>query len=254
MNDKTIRRRHREVKITPNYLKYPEGSVLIETGDTKVVCAASVDDRVKDWLRGRGRGWVTAEYAMLPRANANRGLREGQFGRWPSGRSQEIQRIIGRCLRAGVWPARLGERTITLDCDVLQADGGTRTASITGSFVALALALDRLVKEGKVKRRPLKGAIAAVSVGIVGGRVLLDLDYSEDSTADVDLNIAGDDNGRIVEIQGTAEGDPYSVDDLSKMLEVGIEGVADICRLQREALGSAGVDLGALIERREDLK
>ncbi|MBW2276961.1 MAG: ribonuclease PH, partial [Deltaproteobacteria bacterium] len=199
------------------------------------------------------RDWVTAEYAMLPRANANRGLREGQFGRWPSGRSQEIQRVIGRCLRAGVWPARLGERTITLDCDVIQADGGTRTASITGSFVALALALDGLVKEGKVKKRPLKGAIAAVSVGIVGGSVLLDLDYSEDSTADVDLNIAGDDHGRIVEVQGTAEGEPYTVDDLGQMLEIGIEGVADMCRLQRAALRSAGVDLDALIERREDL-
>jgi ribonuclease PH len=191
---------------------------------------------------------------MLPRANANRGLREGQFGRWPSGRSQEIQRIVGRCLRAGVWPARLGERTITVDCDVIQADGGTRTASITGGFVALALALDKLAKEGKVKRRPLRSAIAAVSVGIVDGRVLLDLDYSEDSTADVDLNIAGDDKGRIVEVQGTAEGNPYSVDELGQMIQLGIEGVAEMCKLQREALRSAGVDLGGLIERREDLR
>jgi ribonuclease PH len=254
MTDRANERRHREVRITPNYLKHPEGSALIETGDTKVVCAASVEDRVKEWLRGRGRGWVTAEYAMLPRANANRGLREGQFGRWPSGRSQEIQRVVGRCLRAGVWPARLGERTITVDCDVLQADGGTRTASITGGFVALALALHKLVEEGKVKRRPLKGAIAAVSVGIVGGSVLLDLDYEEDSSADVDLNIAGNDRGQIVEVQGTAEGEPYSIDDLGKMIQLGIEGVADMCRLQSEALAGAGVDLGALIERREDLK
>jgi len=244
---------HRDVRITPNFLKHPEGSVLIEIGDTKVICAASVEDRVKDWLRGRGRGWVTAEYAMLPRANANRGLREGQFGRWPSGRSQEIQRIVGRCLRAGVWPARLGERTITVDCDVIQADGGTRTASVTGGFVALALALDRLVKEGKVKRRPLRSAVAAVSVGIVSGRVMMDLDYAADSSADVDLNIAGDERGRIIEVQGTAEGEPYTAAQLTEMIQLGIAGIDEMCTVQREALARVGVDLGGLIERREEL-
>jgi ribonuclease PH len=244
---------HREVRITPHFLKHPEGSVLIETGDTKVVCTASVDDRVKDWLRGRGRGWVTAEYAMLPRANANRGLREGQFGRWPSSRSQEIQRLIGRSLRAAVWPARLGERTITVDCDVLQADGGTRTASITGGFTALVLALDKLVKKGQVKRQPLKRMIAAISVGIVEGRVLLDLDYAEDSTADVDLNIAGDDRGLIVEVQGTAEGEPYTAADLATMTGLGLAGIADLIRIQREVLERADVDVGRLIERPEDL-
>ena len=253
MTDRVNAERHREIRITPHFLKHPEGSVLIETGDTKVVCAASVDDRVKEWLRGKGRGWVTAEYAMLPRANANRSLREGQFGRWPSSRSQEIQRLIGRCLRAAVWPARLGERTITVDCDVLQADGGTRTASITGGFVALTIALDKLVKAKKAKLRPLKRMIAAVSVGLVGERVLLDLDYSEDSTADVDLNIAGDDRGQIIEVQGTAEGEPFSAAQLARMTELGLTGVDALCRAQQQALEQAGVDLAALIERREEL-
>jgi ribonuclease PH len=253
MTDRAKPEQLREIRITPHFLKHPEGSVLVETGDTKVVCAASVDDRVKEWLRGKGRGWVTAEYAMLPRANANRNLREGQFGRWPSSRSQEIQRLIGRCLRAAVWPARLGERTITVDCDVLQADGGTRTASITGGFVALAIALDKLVRAKKAKLRPLKRMIAAVSVGIVGERVLLDLDYSQDSTADVDLNIAGDDRGQIVEVQGTAEGEPFSAAQLARMTELGLAGIASICRAQQRSLEQAGVDLEAMIERREDL-
>lgn len=244
---------HRQVRITPNYLKYPEGSVLIENGDTIVLCAASVEERVKEWLRGRGRGWVTAEYAMLPRANANRGLREGQFGRWPSPRSQEIQRLVGRSLRASVWPARIGERTITIDCDVLQADGGTRTTSVNGGFVALAIALDRLVKARKAKPRPLKRAIAAVSVGIVNGNVILDLDYAQDSSADVDLNLAGDDIGRIVEVQGTAERAPYSAEDLSRMVEVGIAGISEMHKVQREALTRVGVDLESLIERQENM-
>jgi ribonuclease PH len=241
----------RAARITPGYLKYPEGSALIEIGDTRVVCAASVEYRVKDWMRGKGRGWVTAEYAMLPRANASRGLREGQFGRWPSSRSQEIQRLIGRCLRAAIWPARLGEITITVDCDVLQADGGTRTASVTGGFVALAIALDRLVQAKKIKPRPLNCQIAATSVGVIGDRVLLDLDYGEDSTAEVDLNLAADEQGGIVDVQGTAERAPFDAGRLARMVEVGLAGVADLCRLQRETLAAAGVDIDALIERRE---
>jgi ribonuclease PH len=242
----------RQIAITPGYLKHPEGSALIEVGDTRVVCAASVEYRVKDWLRGKGRGWVTAEYAMLPRANATRGLREGQFGRWPSSRSQEIQRLIGRCLRAAIRPKRLGEITITIDCDVLQADGGTRTASVTGGFVALALALDRLAREKRIKPRSLYCQVAATSVGIVGDEVLLDLDYGEDSTASVDLNIAADDRGGIVDVQGTAEQAPFDATRLARMVDVGLAGVAALCRAQREALATAGVDLDALIERREE--
>jgi len=243
----------RDVKITTGFLKHPEGSVLIETGDTRVICTDSVEERVKEWMRGKGRGWVTAEYAMLPRANANRGTREGQFGRWPSSRSQEIQRLVGRCLRASIWPARLGERMVTIDCDVIQADGGTRTASVTGGFAALALAIAPLVKAGKVKRRPFKGMMAAVSVGIVKGEVLLDLDYSEDSSADVDLNIAGDDRGGIAEIQGTAEGDVFGRDRLTEMTGLGLEGIARLVEIQRRALSEAGIDMDQLIERREDL-
>jgi ribonuclease PH len=242
----------RRVAITPGYLRHPEGSALIEVGDTRVICAASVEYRVKDWMRGKGKGWVTAEYAMLPRANASRSLREGQFGRWPSSRSQEIQRLIGRCLRAAVRPRRLGEITITVDCDVIQADGGTRTASVTGGFVALAIALDRLVRGKKIQPRPLACQIAAISVGVVGDEVLLDLDYGEDSSAAVDLNLAADDLGGIVDVQGTAEQAPFGADRLARMVEVGLGGVAELCRVQRQTLVAAGIDLDALIERRKD--
>ncbi len=243
----------RKVTITPDFLKHPEGSVLIETGDTKVICTATVEDRVKEWMRGKGRGWVTAEYAMLPRANSNRGNREGQFGRWPSGRSQEIQRLVGRCLRASVWPARLGERMVTIDCDVIQADGGTRTASVTGGFVAMALALDKLVKAGKVKRKPLKSMLAAISVGVVKGQVLTDLNYEEDSKADVDLNLAGDGAGGIVEVQGTAEGDMFSAEQLAEMMRLGLGAIGQLVKIQTQVLEAAGVDIDALVERREDL-
>jgi ribonuclease PH len=243
----------RPVTIEPHFLKHPEGSVLIRCGDTAVICTASIEEKVKDWLRGRGRGWVTAEYAMLPRANAQRILREGQFGRWPAGRSQEIQRLIGRCLRGAVWPARLGERTLTIDCDVIQGDGGTRTASITGGFVALAIALDKLKKEGRITSPPLKNRVAAVSVGIVKGEPLLDLDYNEDSTADVDLNLAAVDNGNIVEIQGTAEGKSYSIEDLSIMTNLALKGIRDLMDIQNDVLARAGVDLDSLIEKRENL-
>lgn len=244
----------RQIEITPNYLKYPEGSALIRAGDTQVVCTASVEDRVKDWLRGQGRGWITAEYAMLPRANRNRGLREGQFGRWPSSRSQEIQRLIGRCLRAAVWQRRIGERTITIDCDVIQADGGTRTASITGGFVALALALGKLQQAGEIKSPPFKSFLAAVSVGIVKNQVLLDLDYAEDSTAGVDLNLAGDDQNRIVEIQGTAEGAAYTMEQMIQMTQVGLSGIAALIQQQKDTLEAAGVATAQLIQRPEDIQ
>ena len=237
----------RGVRITPNYLKHPEGSALIEIGDTRVICTASVEEKVKEWMRGKGRGWVTAEYAMLPRANATRSLREGQFGRWPSSRSQEIQRLVGRCLRAAIWPARLGERNITIDCDVIQADGGTRTASVTGGFVALAIALDGLRRENKIKLYPLKSMLAAVSVGIVDGKPIVDLDYNLDSRADVDLNIAGDGRGRIVEIQATAEGATFEPRQLEEMVALGLGAIDTLVAAQREALGRAGVDLDALI-------
>jgi len=218
-----------------------------------VVCTVSVSNKVKDWLRGKGKGWVTAEYAMLPRANANRILREGQFGRWPSGRSQEIQRLIGRCLRGSVWPSRIGELTITIDCDVLQADGGTRTASVTGGFVALALALDKLIKKGTVKRRPFKNMIAATSVGILGEDVLLDLNYAEDSNADVDLNIAGDGLGGIVEIQGTAEGEMFEADQLNAMTALGLKGIAELVTIQKEVLKEVGVDIDSMLQSPDSL-
>ena len=239
----------REIVIEPNFLKHPEGSALIRCGDTTVICTATVEDRVKEWLKGKGRGWVTAEYAMLPRANAQRSLREGQFGRWPSGRSQEIQRLIGRCLRGAVRQTRLGERTITIDCDVLQGDGGTRCASITGGFVALGIALDKLVRAKKIHKPPMKNFVAAVSVGIVKGACLLDLDYAEDSTAEVDLNLAADSDGRILEIQGTAESKSYSREDLLQMTDLAMAGIPKLIELQRAALLQAGVEMSALFEQ-----
>jgi ribonuclease PH len=243
----------RPVEITPNYLKHPEGSALIRCGDTMVLCTASVDEKVKEWLRGKGKGWVTAEYAMIPRANDRRGLREGQFGRWPSGRSQEIQRLIGRSLRASVWPGRLGERMITIDCEVLQGDGGTRTASVTGGFVALAIALHKLMKQGAIKSPPFKSMLAAVSVGMVRGETLLDLDYVEDSSADVDLNLSAYDTGEIVEIQATAEGKTYDTEDLSRMTTLALKGIHDLVDLQRAALLQAGINVDNMIQHREDL-
>jgi ribonuclease PH len=239
----------REMVIEPNYLKYPEGSALIRCGDTKVICAASVEDKVKDWLKGKGKGWVTAEYAMLPRANQQRGLREGQFGRWPAGRSQEIQRLVGRCLRGAVLPQYIGERTITIDCDVIQGDGGTRCASITGGFIALAIALDKLVKAKKITKPPLKNMVAAISVGIVKGECLLDLDYVEDSEAEVDLNLAAVDTGMIVEIQGTAENKSYSRDDLFRMTDLALSAMPRLFEFQRAALSSVGVDVNTLMHR-----
>ncbi len=225
----------RVVSLTPNYLPHAEGSALIEMGQTRILCAATVEERVPPFLRHTGKGWVTAEYAMLPRATSQRTPREsGRNG--PSGRTQEIQRLIGRSLRAIVDMSVLGERTITLDCDVLQADGGTRTASITGAYVALALACRRLVKENKVKRNPLTGEVAAVSVGMVDGVPLLDLKYNEDSAADVDMNVVCTGDGRFIEIQGTAEGTPFTRAEMDNLLILGTRGIQNLIAMQRRAL------------------
>ena len=224
----------RIVSLLPHYLPHAEGSALIEMGKTRVICAATVEERVPPFLRNQGRGWVTAEYAMLPRATSQRTQRE--TGRGPSGRTQEIQRLIGRSLRAVVDMKLLGERTITLDCDVLQADGGTRTASITGAYVALALACRYLLAEGRVKRNPLIGEVAAVSAGIVGDTPLLDLKYDEDSAAEVDMNIVCTGDGRFIELQGTAEGEPFNREQMNDLLTLGTHGIKRLLTLQRKAI------------------
>jgi ribonuclease PH len=230
----------RPVRMVPGFLPPAEGSVLIEMGDTRVVCTASVQESVPPFLRGQGRGWVTAEYAMLPRSSPERIERER---RGPGGRTHEIQRLIGRSLRAVIDMTALGERSILVDCDVLQADGGTRTASITGGFVALALALDRLRRDGALSRLPLTGSVAAVSAGIIDGRVLLDLPYEEDHRAEVDLNVVQTGAGRYVEVQGTAEGKPYTGSQLDRLLGLASRGVKQLTDLQRVALREAGVVL-----------
>jgi ribonuclease PH len=228
----------RPVRITPGYTKYAEGSVLIEIGETRVVCTASVDERVPIFLRGQGKGWVTAEYSMLPRATETRTQRETGRNQL-SGRTQEIQRLIGRSLRAVVQNNRLGERTIYLDCDVLQADGGTRTASITGAFVALVLALRKLYNDGKIAAPiPLSDYVAAVSVGMIGSQVLLDLEYSEDSRADVDMNIVLTGSGQFIEIQGTAESKPFTQQQMNEMTSLASRGIEELIRQQRELLGN----------------
>jgi ribonuclease PH len=220
----------RPVKIVPDYLKFAEGSVLIRVGETRVICAATIEDRVPGWLRGKGGGWVTAEYSMLPRAGTERSQREaarGQIG----GRTHEIQRLIGRSLRGVVDLARLGERTITLDCDVIQADGGTRTASITGAYVAMARAMNRFGM-GHL----LTGQVAAVSVGIVGAAIMLDLDYSEDVVAEVDFNVVMTDDDRFVEVQGTAEHGSFSREQMDQMVELGAAGIRQLFGMQRTAI------------------
>lgn len=224
-------------KITLGFLPYAEGSVLIEMGNTKVVCSASLDERVPQFMRNSGQGWITAEYSMLPRATLQRTPREiGRGG--PSGRTHEIQRLIGRSLRAVADMKALGERTITLDCDVLQADGGTRTAAITGAYVALALADAKLVKSGKISRSVLKDQVAAVSVGIVDKSPLLDLKYDEDSQAEVDMNIVGTGDGRYIELQGTAEREPFSREQMDQLLALASTGLETLLRLQREVGGT----------------
>ena len=225
----------RRVVLTRDYLRHPEGSVLVEFGDTKVICTASVEEKVPAFLKGQGKGWVTAEYGMLPRSTNTRMGRERSG---PSGRSQEIQRLVGRSLRSVVDMAKLGERTVWMDCDVIQADGGTRTAAITGSWVALGDALDRLVQAGTLPGSPLRENVAAISVGIVGGRPLLDLDYAEDSTAEVDMNVVMTGTGAFVEVQGTAEQTPFSKDRLTELLALAERGIDALVGLQRRAVAA----------------
>lgn len=225
----------RPIHITSGYTKHAEGSVLIACGDTRVLCTASVEERVPPFLKGSKQGWVTAEYGMLPRATNTRNPREASRGK-QSGRTLEIQRLIGRALRSVVDMAALGERTITLDCDVLQADGGTRTAAITGGFVALAEAVRVLIKRKAIRKNPLHGQIAAVSVGIYRGQPVLDLDYAEDAEAETDMNIVMNDAGAYVELQGTAEGHAFRHDELLALLELGRVGTEQLLIAQRQAL------------------
>ncbi|MDB6088552.1 MAG: rph [Gammaproteobacteria bacterium] len=225
----------RRVSFTRRFAKHAEGSVLVEFGDTQVLCTASIEESVPPFLRGKGQGWVTAEYGMLPRATHTRSAREAAKGK-QTGRTQEIQRLIGRSLRAVIDLKALGERTITLDCDVLQADGGTRTASITGGYVALAEACERLVKKRAIAASPLHGQIGAISVGIVAGIPVLDLDYAEDSQAETDMNIVMNNGGAFVEIQGTAEGHAFRRHELDAMLNLAANGIGELFALQAQAL------------------
>ena len=229
----------RRVCFTPDFTRHAVGSVLVEFGDTRVLCTASVEDRVPIWMRGKNRGWVTGEYGMLPRATHTRSAREAARGK-QSGRTQEIARLIGRSLRAVTDLEALGERMVTLDCDVIQADGGTRTAAISGGYVALALAMHRLVATRGVKKNPLHGRVAAVSVGVYRGIPVLDLDYDEDSQAETDMNIVMNEAGRFIEIQGTAEGHAFSDDELAAMLGLAKTGIEHIISAQDQALSTAG--------------
>jgi len=225
----------RAIRITRNYIKHAEGSVLIECGDTRVICTASVEERVPPHKKGSGEGWVTAEYGMLPRSTGERMSREAAKGK-QSGRTQEIQRLIGRSLRAVIDLKKLGERTIQMDCDVIQADGGTRTASITGAFVALYDAVRELLSRGLITESPIKDYIAAISVGIHQGMPMLDLDYSEDSGCDTDMNVVMLGRGQFVEVQGTAEGHPFSRGEMDDLLELAKGGIAELITIQRETL------------------
>ncbi|MEV3377895.1 ribonuclease PH [Paenibacillus larvae] len=233
----------RPVRITPNYNKHAEGSVLIEVGDTKVICTATIEERVPPFLKNEGKGWVTAEYSMLPRATQVRNQREASKGKL-GGRTMEIQRLIGRALRSVINLEALGERSITLDCDVIQADGGTRTTSITGAFIAMSLAIHKLMEDKKITVNPIMDYLASVSVGIVQGETLLDLMYTEDSQAHVDMNVVMTGRGHFVEVQGTGEESPFSKDDLDRMLGLAEEGILRLIELQREALGAAGETIG----------
>ncbi|EEY97926.1 ribonuclease PH [Vibrio mimicus] len=225
----------RPIKITRNYTAYAEGSVLVEFGNTKVLCNASIEEGVPRWLKGQGKGWVTAEYGMLPRATHSRTRREATNGK-QGGRTMEIQRLIARSLRAVVDLEAMSEIMITVDCDVIQADGGTRTASITGASVALADAFAHLMAKGQLKKNPMKGHVAAVSVGILGENVLCDLEYVEDSAADTDMNVVMTEEGKMIEIQGTAEGEPFSHEQLLELLAVAKKGIADIVAVQKASL------------------
>ena len=225
----------RPITITRNYTKHAEGSVLIECGDTRVLCTASVSAQLPPWLKGKGRGWVTAEYGMLPRSTSERMRREAASGR-QGGRTMEIQRLIGRSLRAAIDLETLGERLITLDCDVIQADGGTRTSSISGAWVALHDAVQGLLDEGLLQSSPLLSPVASISVGIYRGVPILDLDYAEDSSADTDMNIVMNADGRFIEIQGTAEAAPFSDEEMSAMLRLAHKGIAEINAVQQQAI------------------
>jgi ribonuclease PH len=230
----------RAVKITRNYTKHAEGSVLVEFGDTKVICTASVEAAVPRFLRGKGQGWVTAEYGMLPRSTGERMAREASRGK-QGGRTLEIQRLIGRSLRAAVNLETLGENTITVDCDVIQADGGTRTASITGGCVAMADAVSHLLKAGKLEANPIRNMVASVSVGIYQGIPVLDLDYAEDSNAETDMNVVMNSDGGFIEVQGTAEAAPFTEEEFQQMMALAKRGIADLVRVQKMALAqSAG--------------
>lgn len=225
----------RKVVITRNFMKYAEGSCLIEVGNTKVICTASCEDKVPPFLRDKGQGWVTAEYSMLPRSCKSRVTRESSLGK-VSGRTQEIQRLIGRSLRTVVDLKQLGERTIWIDCDVIQADGGTRTASITGSFIALVDALYALQKQGKIALFPIRKFVAAISVGIIDGSPMLDLDYEQDSRAEVDMNVVMTSTGEFIELQGTAEKKPFSQKQLTKLTKLAKKGIDRLIKLQKKAL------------------
>lgn len=225
----------RPVSLTRGYTKHAEGSVLVALGDTRVLCNASVEERVPRWLKGKGGGWVTAEYGMLPRSTGERTAREAAQGR-QGGRTQEIQRLIGRCLRAVVDLEALGERRVVVDCDVIQADGGTRTASITGGYVALVDAVQHLMEQGRIRNSPIHGAVAAISAGIYRGQPVLDLDYSEDCAAETDMNVVMNDAGAFVELQGTAEGHAFRMDELTSMLELARNGIDRLMSAQQATL------------------
>ena len=227
----------RQVKVTKNYIIHPHGSVLFEMGNTRVLCSASVDNKVPSFLRDKGQGWVTAEYSMLPSSTNTRTSREATKGK-VSGRTQEIQRLIGRSLRSIINLKKLGERTVWIDCDVIQADGGTRCASITGAFIALMLAMKKLKKDKLIKEIPVRDYVAAISVGVVGGKNYLDLDYSEDSEADVDMNIIKTGTGGFVEIQGTAEREPFSDKQMKAMLTLADKGIKQLVDIQKKAIGT----------------
>jgi len=226
----------RKIKVTKNFINYPAGSVLIQVGNTKVICAASVEEKVPPFLRDKKSGWVTAEYSMIPSSTHTRTPREASRGKL-SGRTQEIQRLIGRSLRTAVDLEKLGERTVWIDCDVIQADGGTRCASITGAFIALALALKKLKKDKLIETIPIKDYVAAVSVGIAGGHNILDLDYEEDSTAGVDLNIVKTGSGGYVEIQGTAEREPFTDKQMASLLSLADKGIRELIDIQQKVVG-----------------
>lgn len=225
----------RDIKITTNYTLHAEGSVLIEYGNTKVICTASVSDKVPPFLRGKGSGWITAEYSMLPRSTGTRNQREVSKGK-QSGRTMEIQRLIGRALRTAINLEKLGEKSIIIDCDVIQADGGTRTASITGGYIALSIAVKRMLKYGFLKEDPIEGNVAAISVGIVKGATILDLKYTEDSEAEVDMNVVMHKNGEFVEVQGTGENATFSRKELNNMLDIAEKGIKELFEIQNQAI------------------